>query len=294
MTFRTIFIESQCRCSYQGGYLVVRKTDDTKKIHLSEISSIILQNTQVYLSAYLLAELAKCKISLVVADEKCNPIGQYLPLYGAHNASKRVAEQLALGEPIKKRVWQQVVKEKIRQQARVLEEKGQMEAAKALYVCRGEVKSGDTTNREAHAARLYLTDLIASGAVVQADTLEELAEKIGCPVDTFVETCTNFNKYVAESNDPECGRVVFPDNAALEMEGPFYACKRAPAVHHTMGGIKVNVKNQALAEDGSVIPGLYAAGEVTGGFHGSNRLGGNAISEVITTGRNAATNLLAE
>ena len=141
---------------------------------------------------------------------------------------------------------------------------------------------------------LYLTDLIASGAVVQADTLEELAEKIGCPVDTFVETCTNFNKYVAESNDPECGRVVFPDNAALEMEGPFYACKRAPAVHHTMGGIKVNVKNQALAEDGSVIPGLYAASEVTGGFHGSNRLGGNAISEVITTGRNAATNLLAE
>ena len=124
--------------------------------------------------------------------------------------------------------------------------------------------------------------------------LAELAEKIGCPVDTFVETCTNFNKYVAESNDPECGRVVFPDNAALEMEGPFYACKRAPAVHHTMGGIKVNVKNQALAEDGSVIPGLYAAGEVTGGFHGSNRLGGNAISEVITTGRNAATNLLAE
>lgn len=109
-----------------------------------------------------------------------------------------------------------------------------------------------------------------------------------------METCTNFNKYVAESNDPECGRVVFPDNAALEMEGPFYACKRAPAVHHTMGGIKVNVKNQALAEDGSVIPGLYAAGEVTGGFHGSNRLGGNAISEVITTGRNAATNLLAE
>lgn len=141
---------------------------------------------------------------------------------------------------------------------------------------------------------LYLTDLIASGAVVQADTLEELAEKIGCPADTFVETCTNFNKYVAESNDPECGRVVFPDNAALEMEGPFYACKRAPAVHHTMGGIKVNVKNQALAEDGSVIPGLYAAGEVTGGFHGSNRLGGNAISEVITTGRNAATNLMAE
>ena len=138
---------------------MVRKTDDTKKIHLSEISSIILQNTQVYLSAYLLAELAKCKISLVVADEKCNPIGQYLPLYGAHNASKRVAEQLAWGEPIKKRVWQQVVKEKIRQQARLLEEKDLPEAAKSLYACRDEVKSGDTTNREAHAARVYFAAL---------------------------------------------------------------------------------------------------------------------------------------
>ena len=141
---------------------------------------------------------------------------------------------------------------------------------------------------------LYLDDLIASGAVVKADTLEELAEKIGCPVETFVKTCTDFNEYAANSYDPECGRVVFPDNAALEMEGPFYACKRAPAVHHTMGGIEVNTKNQVVAENGGVIAGLYAAGEVTGGFHGSNRLGGNAVSEVITTGRNAATNLLAE
>lgn len=148
----------------------MRKTDDTKKIHLSEISSIILQTTQVYLSAYLLAELAKCKISLVVADEKCNPIGQYLPLYGAHNASKRVAEQLAWGEPIKKRVWQQVVREKIRQQARLLEEKGQAEVAKLLYMARDEVKSGDTTNREAHAARLYFNALFGRNFSRDADT----------------------------------------------------------------------------------------------------------------------------
>ena len=78
------------------------------------------------------------------------------------------------------------------------------------------------------------------------------------------------------------------------MTGPFYACKRAPAVHHTMGGLKVNTLNQVLDNDGNVIPGFYAAGEATGGFHGSNRLGGNAIAEVLTTGRNAANNLLAE
>ncbi len=94
--------------------MVVRKEDDTAKVHLSEVSSIVLQTEQVYLSAYLLAELAKSKISLVVSDEKCNPVGQYLPLYGAHNTSKRIVEQLDWGEPIKKRVWQRVVREKIR------------------------------------------------------------------------------------------------------------------------------------------------------------------------------------
>ena len=141
---------------------------------------------------------------------------------------------------------------------------------------------------------LYLDDLIASGAVQKGDTLEELAEKIGVPADTFVETCQNFNKYVEASNDPETGRVNFSGNSALEMEGPFYACKRAPAVHHTMGGLKVNTRNQVLNESGEVIPGFYAAGEVTGGFHGSNRLGGNAVAEVITTGRNAAMNAMAE
>ena len=81
--------------------MVVRKEDDVAKIHLSEISSIMLQTMQVYISAYLMVELAKSKISLVYSDEKHNPVGQALPLYGAHNVSKRIQEQLAWGEPIK-------------------------------------------------------------------------------------------------------------------------------------------------------------------------------------------------
>ncbi len=170
MAFRTVFIESRCRCSYQGGYLVVRTTDETKKIHLSEISSIILQDTQVYLSAYLLSELAKSKISLVVSDEKRNPIGQYLPLYGAHNVSKRVEEQLAWSEPAKKRVWQRIVREKIRQQARVLEEQECVKEAKALYDCIEEVRSGDSMNREAYAARVYFSALFGKDFSRDRDT----------------------------------------------------------------------------------------------------------------------------
>lgn len=162
MGFRTIFIESSCLLSYKSGYMVVRKEDDVTKIHLSEISSIMLQTMRVYISAYLMAELAKNKISLVYSDEKCNPIGQALPLCGAHNVSKRIQEQLAWGEPIKKRVWQRVVREKIRQQASLLADRDLPEA-RVLKSAVDEVRSGDTTNREAHAARVYFQSLFGQG-----------------------------------------------------------------------------------------------------------------------------------
>lgn len=139
--------------------MVVRKEDDTAKIHLSEISTIILQTMQVFISAYLMAELAKNKISLVVSDDQHNPIGQYIPLYGAHNTSKRIAEQMSWGEPIKKRVWQRIVRDKITSQARFLEERDYEKEAKQLYSIVTEVRSGDTTNREAQAARIYFSAL---------------------------------------------------------------------------------------------------------------------------------------
>lgn len=163
MSFRTVFIESPCRLSYKSGYMVVRKEDDTVKIHLSEISSVVLQTQQAHVSVYLMSELAKAKISLVVPDEKCNPIGQYLPLYGAHNVSKRIGEQLAWGEPIKKRVWQRVVRNKIMQQAAFLKERDHLEAAKLLCSIIPEVRSGDTTNREAQSARIYFSTLFGPG-----------------------------------------------------------------------------------------------------------------------------------
>jgi CRISPR-associated protein Cas1 len=129
---------------------------------LSEISTIVLDSEQVFLSAYLLSELAKEKISLVVSDERHNPIGQYLPLYGAHNTSKRIVNQLHWGEPIKKRVWQHVVRDKITQQANLLKEIECEKEARALKSAAQEVRSGDVTNREAQAARLYFGALFGS------------------------------------------------------------------------------------------------------------------------------------
>ena len=103
MGFRTVVLDTPCRCTYQGGYLVVRQEDRQPRVHLGEISSIMLGTEQIFLSAYLLAELAKLKIPVIVTDEKHNPVGEYLPLYGAHNCSKCMLEQLAWGEVIKNR-----------------------------------------------------------------------------------------------------------------------------------------------------------------------------------------------
>ena len=159
MGFRTVCIESRCRCSYSGGYLVVTAEDRTTKVHLSEISMVIFSTTKVYLSAFLLSELAKAKIPTVFSDEKSFPVAQSLPLYGAHNCPARLASQLEWSVPTKKRVWQKVVRDKIGAQSEVLEELGFMAEANRLREYATETLSGDTTNREAAAASLYFSTL---------------------------------------------------------------------------------------------------------------------------------------
>lgn len=182
MAFRDVVIESPCKLAYKGGYMVVRKEDDAAKVHLSEITSVILQTNQVYVSAYLLSELAKAKISFIVADEKHNPIGQYLPLYGAHNTSKRIGEQLEWSEPAKKRVWQRVVRDKIAHQARVLTARGCEAEGDILSSLVAEVRSGDTTNREAHAARVYFRALFGETFSRDDDTPTNAALNYGYEV----------------------------------------------------------------------------------------------------------------
>ncbi len=157
--FRSVVIESPCKLSYRGGYIVVRKEDDTAKVHLSEFQTLVLHTNQVYISAYLLSELSKAKISLVVSDERHNPVGQYLPLYGAHNTSGRIAEQLEWGPVAKKQVWQRIIKDKIAHQSRVLGVRAREQDALQLRSVVGEVRSGDSTHREAHAAHVYFRSL---------------------------------------------------------------------------------------------------------------------------------------
>lgn len=162
--------------------MVIRKEDDTRKILLKDISSVVLQTNQAFLSAYLLSELAKEKISLVISDEKQNPVGQYLPLYGAHNSSKRIQEQLEWTEPTKKRVWQRVVRDKIDHQAAVLNARAQEDWAARLRELIPEVRSGDPTNREAHAARVYFQALFGTGFSRETECVTNAALNYGYAV----------------------------------------------------------------------------------------------------------------
>ncbi len=119
------------------------------------------------------------------------------------------------------------------------------------------------------------------GYIYIADTIEELATKIGCDPATLKATVDEFNKSVDGAADP-FGRTLFSTKL---LTGPFVATPRQPCVHHTMGGVKINTKGQVLDTKGNVIQGLVAAGEITGGIHGGNRLGGNAVVDTVVFGK---------
>jgi len=132
-----------------------------------------------------------------------------------------------------------------------------------------------------------IDELVAAGRAYKADTLEDLAKQIGVDPDNLVEAVNKFNEAVETGGPDEFGRTLFQWKIDTP---PFYAGARVPTVHHTMGGVEINEKTQVLDVNGNVIPGLYAAGEVTGGIHGSNRLGGNALADITVFGRIAGEN----
>ena len=123
---------------------------------------------------------------------------------------------------------------------------------------------------------------IKSGYTVTGATYEELAKAMGVDEATFVSTMNTWNQAVEAKTDAEFNRTSFANPLTA---APYYAIKITPAVHHTMGGIVINPKAEVLNEKGEVISGLFAAGEVTGGVHGANRLGGNAVADFVVFGR---------
>lgn len=142
-----------------------------------------------------------------------------------------------------------------------------------------------------------IDSLVAAGRAYKADTLEELAEQIGVSAENLVAAVDNYNRYCLNGDlygqADEFGRELFTDTDQVNdgiNDGPYYAAARVPTVHHTMGGVEINTNTEVLNTNGEIIKGLYAAGEVTGGIHGANRLGGNALTDTVVFGRIAGEN----
>ena len=125
---------------------------------------------------------------------------------------------------------------------------------------------------------------IAKGRVWKADTVEELARKMELPPKNVAESVEKHNKYIAAGKDPDFNKPITKQMGQM-AEGPFYGVAQWPAIHHTMGGVRIDTKCRAIDVWGEPIPKLYAAGEASGGVHGTNRLGGNATASCVVFGR---------
>ena len=177
MTWRTIVISKRAKLDYQLGYMVVRNEKVTK-IHLGEISTVLIESTAVSITTSLLAELTKKKIKVIFCDEKRNPSSELIGYYGSHDTSNKVRKQIQWNSNIKDAVWIEIVTEKIRKQKELLEYLGKEESG-VLQSYVDESCWKDETNREGHAAKVYFNALFGLSFTRTEDSLVNAALNYG-------------------------------------------------------------------------------------------------------------------
>ena len=165
---------------------------------------------------------------------------------------------------------------------RFIDEVGTRDVVSAAEIAQTGSYSWLVVDQAMADASSVIQGYIKKGYTVTGETYEELGKAMGVDETAFAETMNTWNGYVEAKNDPDFGRTSFANKLDT---APYYAIKVTAGVHHTMGGLKINTNTEVLNENGEVIPGLFAAGEVTGGVHGANRLGGNAVADFTVFGR---------
>lgn len=168
MSWRTIVVSKTAKLDYQMGYMVIRQ-EETTKIFLNEISTVIIETTAVSITGTLMSELVKNKIKVIFCDEKRNPSSELVPYYGSHDTSAKIRNQIAWSDEIKATVWTEIVTEKIRKQKELLVRISKCEEAMLLQSYIGEMQYGDSTNREGHAAKVYFNALFGKDFTRTAD-----------------------------------------------------------------------------------------------------------------------------
>ncbi|MEG0797868.1 MAG: type II CRISPR-associated endonuclease Cas1 [Acidaminococcaceae bacterium] len=177
MTWRIVVITQRAKLDLRLNTMVVRGATITK-IHLGEISTVLVENTEVSFTASLLCELMKRKIKVIFCDEKRNPCCETISYYGSHDTSIKLREQLQWRQEVKDAVWTEIVAEKIRQQSQVLKDGGHSESALLLRYLQ-ELEPRDATNREGHAAKVYFNALFGLNFTRSADNIVNAALNYG-------------------------------------------------------------------------------------------------------------------
>ena len=167
MSWRIVVISRRAKLELKMNYLVVRD-NEVKRVHLSEISTIIIETTAASLTTSLLCELSKRKIKVIFCDERRNPSSELIPYYGAHDTSGKVREQVGWRSETKSMIWTEIITEKIRNQARVLDE-FKKEESKLIFSYIPQILLRDESNREGHAAKVYFNALFGMDFTRTAD-----------------------------------------------------------------------------------------------------------------------------
>ncbi|MDE5600961.1 MAG: type II CRISPR-associated endonuclease Cas1 [Clostridia bacterium] len=178
MGFRIVVINSRAKLDYKMNYLVVRTDDKTTRVHLDEIAVLMIESTAVALTAYLIAELTKKKIKVIFCDEKYNPLAELCSLYGAHDSARKLREQIKWQKDIKDFVWAEIVRAKILGQISNLDDT-EDRAITLMKSYTQEILPADTTNREAHAAKVYFNALFGLDFSRSEDNLINTALNYG-------------------------------------------------------------------------------------------------------------------
>lgn len=158
MGWRTVIVDNRCKLAYKNGYLLLKKEEDTL-IHISEIDVLVVATTQVTFTCVAISELIKSKVKIIFCDEKHNPLAEVCSQYTSYNTSKKIVNQINWKNGIKDNIFAEIIRQKIKNQAKVLFSHSKEEDSRKLIEFASQVECGDVTNREGHSAKVYFNTL---------------------------------------------------------------------------------------------------------------------------------------
>lgn len=171
MTWRIVKVSSNCKLELKLNYLVVRNVNEIRRVFIPEIAVLIVESTAISFTASLLCELSRRKVKIIFCDEKRNPYGELIPYYGSHDSVDKLRKQIDWDQSLADEIWACIVREKILQQKFVLIRNNCWESAEMLQEYANDVKSGDSTNREGHAAKVYFNSLFGNDFSRKSDSV---------------------------------------------------------------------------------------------------------------------------